>query len=254
MDKKEEEDVLIRWNQFKSCLIDCAFKECYRNNTKMPFLFDRKIETLSSIKFVIISQDPSIALKKDFYDLNGMKQFLQSECYQKRFESRRLNKRGIPYAIRNIFGGDRINLESDEIYWTHALKCPPIENNNEIKNKWNDCAPFCFKYLRKEILLLPADEIKLITFGGNALSICLTAINSRPEPKKIEIIEFIKNYQFEPINFGGKTFHLFPFIHPSNRNRVPSPKKPLDRKEIEEKEKKFIKEIRETARRYKRKT
>ena len=56
----------MSWEELRTSVKNCPFTDCLRNNKeKLPILFDRKEESLSKIRFLVVSQDPGSSLKKN---------------------------------------------------------------------------------------------------------------------------------------------------------------------------------------------
>jgi len=146
-----------------------------------------------------------------------MEDFLIRECCNTECPT----KRGLPARIGEIFN-KRFDPSADEIYWTHSLKCVPT-NDKDIKNQWEACAGLCKDYLMKEIQLIPAESLVLIPVGRYPLTLCRHLLEGRSLSDVDVITEYMQAHASpdseKPFNFNEKRVLVFPFIHPSNRNR-----------------------------------
>ena len=71
------------WEELRTNIKNCPFTDCPKNNKeKLPIFFDRKEGSLSKIKFLVVSQEPGISLKKTHNLTNSeeMENFLIKEC------------------------------------------------------------------------------------------------------------------------------------------------------------------------------
>jgi len=198
------------WAELRADVKNCQFTKCPRNKNKLPLFFDRKEDTISKIRFIILSQEPAASLREKG-NPQAMEDFLIGECRGK--------KGVVPARIREIFGKE-FDPRTDEIYWTHSLKCVPT-SNEDIKNDWEPCAEFCKDYFMKEIQLILSERLLLIPLGNYALTLCLHLRDGRQMSDLISITEYMKLHASpdveEPFNFNGKRLLVFPFIHPSYR-------------------------------------
>ena len=66
----------ITWKELRTSVKNCQFTECYRNNNKkLPILFDRNKNSLSNIKFLVISQEPAAYLRRKYQSSNEIEEF-----------------------------------------------------------------------------------------------------------------------------------------------------------------------------------
>ncbi|MBD3190469.1 MAG: hypothetical protein GF308_07485 [Candidatus Heimdallarchaeota archaeon] len=85
---------------------------------------------------------------------------------------------------------------------------------------------------------MTAKRLIVISLGSYTLKLSLNVLADQKLTQKIKITKYIEKIDPEKkFDFEGKTMHLYPFLHPSNRNRNVNPK-------IERQEQKFIKRIR----------
>jgi uracil-DNA glycosylase len=120
----------------------------------------------------------------------------------------------LPRKIVDILGRT-FDPVSDEIYWTHALKCVPQINNKQIQTDWSLCASHCSEYLRRELKLISAKNLVLVTFGSFAVTMCQHILFGKPITNLEKITQYFISHDPElKYVFNGKNIHLFPFIHP----------------------------------------
>jgi len=223
----------MNWNHLRENVKNCSYTNCPRNKDKLPILFEREETSLSKIKFVVVSQEPGTSLKKKFgSDAETMEKHLVEDCLNsKSGGSSPINK------MIEIFGKN-FNPLSDEIYWTHALKCIPINSDREIEKMWKKCASYCVNHFKNELNLIPSKKLAIIAIGGYALALCRHVLEGKDLASIDKITKYIVSTDTEKkFTFGEKEIFLFPFLHPSHREQNLT-------EEIGNKEKKFIKMIR----------
>jgi len=227
------------WSHLRKTIKNCPYTDCPRNENKLPILFGREETSLSKIKIAIVSQDPGASLREKFSCSGEIEEYLVRECASPLLPK---NKRGLPYRMRKIFSKS-FDLRNDEIYWTHALKCVPKENDREIGKMWKECAPYCVNHFKNELKLIPSNELVIIAIGNYALALCRYLLEDKPLKRAKGIMEFVRNIDPEKkFTFNEKEISLFPFLHPSHREQV---LRRWDKNcEIKNKEKKFIEMIR----------
>ena len=231
-------DTPDNWEELRKKVKNCQYN-CPRNKDKFKILFDREESSLSKIKFIVVSQEPGYSLKKqhDFKNSMDVEEFLISECLKEPD-----NKRTPIIRIKDIFNRKKFNPATDEIYWTHTLKCIPKESDKGIHKAWRNCASTnCVKHFKNEIKLIPSRNLIVIPMGNYALTFCRHILEDYPLKKVTNILDFIEKYDFKKeYSFNEKKIFLFPFVHPSKRDMV------LKNKDhIKDIEKKFIEKIRE---------
>jgi len=228
----------MNWDELRKSVKNCQFDDCPRYKDKFKILFDREESSLSKIKFVVVSQEPGYSLKKqhDFKNSLDVEEFLISECLKK------IDNKATPInRVKSIFRKDKFNPTTDEIYWTHALKCIPKESDKGIHKAWKNCTSSnCVKHFKNELKLIPTRNLIVIPMGNYALTLCRHVLEKNHSLKKVGgISEYIRTFDIEKrYQLNEKEILLFPFLHPSNRNRN------LDDK-IKSNEEKFSEEIRD---------
>jgi len=207
------------WTQLRADVKNCQFTNCPRNQKKLPLLFDRKEDTISKIRFIVLSQDPGASLRLQFNNNpQMMEDYLIRECCNIECPT----KGRLPARIREIFN-KRFDPSADEIYWTHSLKCVPFKDE-DINKEWNASAPHCKDYFTREIQLIPSECLVLIPVGRYALTLCRQLLEGWPLSNVVPIAEYMQAHASpdseKPFNFNDKRVRVFPFIHPSHREQV----------------------------------
>jgi len=202
------------WAQLRADVKNCQFIDCPRNQKKLPLLFDRKEDTISKIRFIVLSQDPGASLRPN--NPKMMEDYLIRECSNIECPT----KGGLPARIREIFN-KRFDPSADEVYWTHSLKCVPFKDE-DINKEWKACARFCKDYFRREIQLIPSECLALIPVGRYALTLCRHLLEDWPL-SNVGIVKYMQAHvspdSEKPFNFNEKRVLIFPFIHPSHRSQ-----------------------------------
>jgi uracil-DNA glycosylase len=228
----------MSWKELRRNVKNCPFTDCPRNNKeKLSILFNREESSLSKINFLVISQEPGYSLKRnsDLTNSEKMEGFLIQEC----LKSGSSGTSPVNKMIK-LFG--HFNPSTDKIYWTHALKCVPMKNDEEIGKIWKECAPYCVKHFKNELNSIPSKKLAIIAFGNYALALCRHVLENKRLDHTKGIMKYIKTADLkERFSFGEKEISLFPFIHPANRERVL--KRHDENNEVKNKEKEFIKKI-----------
>jgi uracil-DNA glycosylase len=228
----------MKWDDLKLLVENCQYETCPRNSEhNIPIFFGRGPNSLNQIRFVVISQEPGNRLWKEYkLSSHEIEKKLIQDCLK---PTKR--KTTVPHRLNEIFGAP-FNPSSSPVYWTHALKCLPKESNQQISEDWTWCALNCVNHLKKELTNIPGSHLAVITIGNYALSLCRHLLEGVSIPRRPKgIMDFIRYHNPSRVfRFVEKKIQLFPFIHPSNRQRNLSHDKGG---EIEAKEKLFIAKI-----------
>jgi len=234
------------WEELRTSVKNCRFTDCPRNNgQKLPILFDRKQDSLSKIKFLVVSQEPGTSLKKTHNLIHSeeMENFLINDCLNSQASGTSpVNK------MIEIFGN--FDPSADEIYWNHALKCVPTTRDEDIKKEWAECAPLCANHFKEELRLIPSRGLAIIAFGNYALALCRHVLEDEPLSHTRGIMKHIRSTDVQwNLSLGGKEISFLPFIHPSNCNRV---LRQHDKNgEVKRKQEEFVERIRQLKRQVK---
>ncbi len=98
-----------------------------------------------------------------------------------------------------------LNLKTEDIYFTHAIKCKPLNSNLPSNSEWNSCKDHLFtqiEFIKPKII---------VTLGKDAYA-KVTSENENFQNVRGHIIDF-KNYK------------LIPIYHPNHLLRNPDDKK-----------------------------
>ncbi len=230
----------MNWDELRKSVKNCQFDDCPRYKDKFKILFNREESSLSKIKFVVVSQEPGYSLKRehDFKKSSNVEDFLISECLKEPD-----NKRTPINRVKNIIKKEKFNPTTDEIYWTHALKCVPKESDEDIHKEWKGCASSnCIKHFINELTIIPSKKLIIIPLGNYALTMCRHILEKNHPLENVSgILEYIRTFNInKKFPFKDKEILLFPFVHPSKRDMVLK-----NREQIKTKEKGFIDKIKE---------
>lgn len=207
------------WAELRSCVERCIFQDCPRNiGGRLHVFFERKEDSLTHIRFVAVSQDPGVALKSKHHLTTSeeIETALRRDA-RKKFEPSENVARNPRDRIRQIFQKE-FDPSTSDIYWTHALKCLPIQSDKEIDDHWEKSAPLCVKYFKEELDLTPSRKLIVIAFGGYALAMCLHVLDGGPLVDSQRVTEYIKTCSIDrTFPYGDKDVSLFAFLHPAHR-------------------------------------
>ena len=207
------------WAELRSCVERCIFQDCPRNiGGRLHVFFERKEDSLAQIRFVGVSQDPGVTLRSKHHLTTGeeIETALRRDA-RKEFEPSENVARNPRDRIRQIFQRG-FDPSTGDIYWTHALKCLPVQNDKEIDDHWEKSAPLCVKYFKKELDLIPSKKLMVIVFGGYALAMCLHVLDGGPLVNSQRVMEYIRTCNIDrKFPYGDKEVSLFPFLHPAHR-------------------------------------
>jgi len=227
------------WAQLRANVKNCRFINCPRNQEeKLPILFDRKKDSLTRIRFLVLSQEPAASLRKILSNPAMIEEFLINECACNSTPK----KGGLPAKIREVFN-KRFDPATSEIYWTHSLKCVP-RSDQDINREWEKCAHVCKDHFNEEVALIPSKRLTIIPLGNYALALCRHLFEGEPLSSTRGIMRYISTMIAEKeVSFREKKIFLFPFIHPAHHEKV---LRRHDRKGIvRDREKEFIERIRQ---------
>ncbi len=228
------------WGDLRNNVKSCGFSDCPRNRDKLPIFFDRSEDSLSKVKFLVLSQDPGANLRNEVPsgDPGEMEDYLIGGCKKDGPTGNTPINKMVKIFCHNF------NPSTDEIYWTHALKCVP-EDDRDIRcsSGWRKCAPYCREYFRKELQLLPTKELVIVALGNYALALCRDILMDRSLFYVGGIVTCVRKTDVnKSFAFGEKRVFLYPFIHPSKREMV---LKRWDHDgKVAKKEEEFIRKIR----------
>lgn len=220
----------------------CNRRPANRGDINFKVLIDRPGST-RNIKYVFVSQDPASFYTKPE---NSVK-FPNSERIEDSFVKSarkegedgdyRMTKRGTPKKSNvlnlaaRIIDRDSFDPSSDEVYWTHALKCPPLAprkskdatksnqgGNPSIIKDWPEATKCREEFLKNEFETIQSPGFTIVAIGGCAYGLCRDALGMAPG-KSIDAamndVANRKRLEIPDEPFAGKTIALAPLIHPS---------------------------------------
>jgi hypothetical protein len=160
-------------------------------------------------------------------DVNAAERHLRAECLSGRAP------RPLLKQVLEIIGRP-FDPFDDTIYWTHALKCIP-KNDQNIRSQWSKCSTACIGNLRSELDSMRESELLVIALGKYATGITLALLNNetnwlREPPKIHELIAARGRHKKndihgsdaafkDPFVWKGKRIYLASFRHGANSNR-----------------------------------
>jgi uracil-DNA glycosylase len=189
---------------------------CPRNSSKVPVLFDRSRDP-SKVDFLMVSQEPG----------HWLRPLGSSDAVEKRLMGLCMNsgpadelKKANPLSkAAQMFGG--FDPANGRIYWTHALKCLPVNSDRDVNKEWRKAAMKCREHFIAELRLLGRDEINVIAFGKYALEMCLNVFDGQDIDQELSISEFMQSsrlplfYKYRFKDGAVKNINLFVFTNPS---------------------------------------
>ena len=204
------------WDELRNKIKKCPYGDCKRNKDKMPIFFRREESTLSEIKYIIISQEPGVSVKDKQSSDENEEKLIEYCIGTKSPQYNSPIKRTLEILNRKKFDPTK-----EDIYWTHALKCPPIRDDKEIKDNWIGCAQYCVNHFKEELSLIPSEKLIIIPMGGFATTLCNYIFDNKSLNTKVKIINYIADLkEVKKFRYQKKEIIVAPFIHPSNRNRI----------------------------------
>ena len=98
-----------------------------------------------------------------------------------------------------------LNLNIEDVYLTHAIKCKPLKSNKPSPSEWNSCKAYLFSQIE---FIQP----KVVVTLGNEAYNCVTEDNDNFDNVRGHVIDF-------------KKYKLVPIYHPQYLLRNPELKK-----------------------------
>ncbi|MDD1772059.1 MAG: hypothetical protein LUQ09_03980 [Methanomassiliicoccales archaeon] len=188
---------------------------CPRNPTKLPVLFTRDAD-LSKVNILIVSQEPPNFLRS-LGTSGSIENKLRAIC--KQGTSEELRKVNPLSKVVQMFGP--FDPSEGSIYWTHALKCVPVNSDRDINKEWRKAATKCREHLVGEMKVLGKDELNIVAFGKYALEICLNILDGQDIDQELSISETMQSlklplvYKYRFKDGTSKNINLFVFTNPS---------------------------------------
>jgi len=202
------------WEDLRNNVKRCGFTDCPRNRDKTPIFFERGEGSLSKVKFLVLSQEPGANLRNEVPSGNPdeIEDYLIGGCEEVGPAGNSPVNKIVKIFCHNF------SPSTDEIYWTHALKCVPQTSNHQIKSDWGGGSKYCEQHLINELKLLPNLEW-IVTLGKYAFKLIKRVGRFNHEfPDGIKkVLAEVKNGQ--EFLFQNRKLLVFPFLHPANENR-----------------------------------
>jgi len=186
---------------------------CPRDPQKVPVLFE--LNDPSKVDFVIVSQEPGHWLRP-LGDEVSTKLTALALGKGKPEEVRKANPL---IKVAQIFGP--FDPSSSRAYWTHALKCVPLNGDRDINKEWRKAATRCREHLIGELKVLGKNELNVLAFGKYALEICLNVLDGQDIDQELSISEFMQSvklplaYKYRFKDGSVKNINLYVFTNPS---------------------------------------
>ncbi len=191
---------------------------CPRNGDKMPVMFGRSAHA-GQVDVVIVSQEPGHRLRS-LASGDEAASRLASLCGKNDASPAELRDVGPLSKVREIFG--RFDPSSSRVYWTHALKCVPLNGDRDINKEWRKAATRCEAHLVDELRHLGAAHLNVVAFGKYPLEMCLHLLDGQDIDQELSISEFMQNSRL-PLSFRYKfkdgtvkSIDLFVLTNPSS--------------------------------------
>ena len=191
---------------------------CPRSGTKMPVMFDRSVSP-DRVDVVVVSQEPGHWLRSMASGEEAQSR-LSSLCTRDVIPPAELRSAGPLSKVREIFG--KFDPTADRVYWTHALKCVPVNSDRDINKEWRKAATRCETHLVEELRLLGASRLNIVAFGKYPLEMCLHLLDGQDIDQELSISEFMQSNRL-PLSFRYKfkdgmvkSIDLFVLTNPSS--------------------------------------
>lgn len=167
------------------------------------------------VDFVLVSQEPGHWLRP------------LGEDSAKKLTALTLGK-GTPDEVRKanplskvaqIFGP--FDPSASRIYWTHALKCVPLNGDRDVNKEWRKAATKCREHFISELKILGRSELNVLAFGKYALELCLNVLDGQDIDQELSISEFMQSvklplvYKYRFKDGSMKNINLYVFTNPS---------------------------------------
>ncbi|NLX47088.1 MAG: hypothetical protein GXY70_02790 [Euryarchaeota archaeon] len=110
---------------------------------------------------------------------------------------------------------------ASRVYWTHALKCVPVNGDRDVNKEWRKAATKCREHFINELKMLGKDELNLLAFGKYALELCLNVLDGQDMDQELSIGDFIQSeklplvYKYRFKDGSVKNVRLYVFTNPS---------------------------------------
>ena len=186
---------------------------CPRDPQKVPVLFEPKDP--GKVDFIIVSQEPGHWLRPLGDDVPSK---LISLTLGKGSQDEVRKANPLSKAAQ-IFGP--FDPSSSRVYWTHALKCVPVNGDRDVNKEWRKAATRCREHFLSELKVLGKGELNVLAFGKYALEMCLNVLDDQDIDQELSISEFMQSvklplvYKHRFKDGTVKSVNLYVFTNPS---------------------------------------
>lgn len=186
---------------------------CPRDPQKAPVLFELKEP--GKVDFMIVSQEPGHWLRS-LGEGASAKLIDLSLGKGSPDEVRKANPLS---KVAQIFGP--FDPSSSRVYWTHALKCVPLNGDRDVNKEWRKAATRCREHFISELKTLGGNELNILAFGKYALELCLNVLDAQDIDQELSISEFMQSaklplvYKYRFKDGTVKNVNLYVFTNPS---------------------------------------
>jgi len=186
---------------------------CPRDPQKVPVLFEPKDP--SKVDFIVVSQEPGHWLRPlgDGVSSKLISLALGNGSPDEVRKANPLSK------VAQIFGS--FDPSSSRVYWTHALKCVPVNGDRDVNKEWRKAATRCREHFTSELKVLGKGELNVLAFGKYALEMCLNVLDDQDIDQELSISEFMQSvklplvYKHRFKDGTVKNVNLYVFTNPS---------------------------------------
>ncbi len=186
---------------------------CPRDPQKVPVLFEPK--ELNKVDFMIVSQEPGHWLRP----LGGGVGPKLISLTLGQGSPEEVKKANPLSKVAQIFGP--FDPSSSRVYWTHALKCVPLNGDRDVNKEWRKAATKCREHFIGELKVLGKSELNVLAFGKYALEMCLNVLDGQDIDQELSISEFMQSvklplvYKYRFKDGSVKNVNLYVFTNPS---------------------------------------
>jgi hypothetical protein len=167
------------------------------------------------VDFVIVSQEPGHWLRP----LGDKASVKLSSLTLGKGTAEEVKKANPLSKVAQIFGP--FDPSSSRTYWTHALKCVPVNGDRDVNKEWRKAATKCREHFIAELKVLGKNELNVMAFGKYALELCLNVLDGQDIDQELSISEFMQSvklplvYKYRFKDGSVKNVNLFVFTNPS---------------------------------------
>ncbi len=186
---------------------------CPRDPQKLPVLF--QLKEPGKVELVIVSQEPGHWLRP----LGDGASAKLAELTLGKGSPDEVRKANPLSKVSNIIGP--FDPSSSRVYWTHALKCVPVNGDRDVNKEWRRAATRCREHFIRELKVLGGSELSVMAFGKYALELCLNVLDGQDIDQELSISEFMQSvklplaYKYRFKDGSVKNIDLYVFTNPS---------------------------------------